>query len=250
VVGQLPHSGEWLQVADADNDGRPEICVATGYALHGAALHFFESDTPGADLRQTRILNEDGRYGNVRFILGDFRGDGRTDLIAWWCTDLAGGDAEMILYRLGRDGVASRSVVARGPAGELWPDDGQFTTGDLDGDGRDEVWFGTHAGHLWRYDPAHEPSPVRVVRFNKPLGPIAIGPDYYRRTRQRVYLGLDRSVLKLEGDEYRSGPPAPESTKEIARRLPTPPRPPRRPAAGTAGPPPRPIENACRPRVC
>ncbi|MFO0952974.1 MAG: hypothetical protein U0835_17840 [Isosphaeraceae bacterium] len=196
-VGQLPHSGEWIQTADADNDGRTDVVVATGYAFNGAAIHIFESKAAGAPLELRHKIEEDGRFGNVRFLVGDFRGTGAREVISWWCTDLAGGDAEMILYRLGPKGVVSREVVARGTASDLWSNDGQFVTGDTDRDGREEVWFGTLGGSVWKYDPSRASAPVRVARFQSGLGPLAIGPDLIHLDQPVLYVAADRSILRF-----------------------------------------------------
>src|SRR5262249_22831084 len=150
VVARLPHSGEWIQAADVDNDGHAEICVATGYAEGGAAILVYASDAPGATLRVEHRIDESGRFGNVRFLPGDLRGDGPQALGAWWCTDhLYGGDCEVIHYRLGPAGVLERRILGRDVAAKLWPDDGQATLADTDGDRRPEVWFCTKAGRLW-----------------------------------------------------------------------------------------------------
>ena len=41
-VGQLPASGEGSQTADVDNDGRPDLCLATGFVGGRAAIHVYE----------------------------------------------------------------------------------------------------------------------------------------------------------------------------------------------------------------
>ena len=204
VVGQLPTSGEWLEVADADNDGRDDVCVAGGFALNQAEILLYRSDAPGAPLRLEQRVSEDNRFGNVRFTVAALGSTGERDVLAWWCTDIAGGDAEVIRYRLGPDGIRERTVLAKGPAARLWSDDGQFTTGDLDGDGRAEVWFGTQGGQLWRYAPAVSPKLERVAIFKDSLGPIAIGPDFMvGKLRPALFLGWKTSIFRLD-----SPPPA------------------------------------------
>ncbi len=197
VVGTLPTSGEWLQIVDADNDGKQDICVATGYSPGHAAVILYASDEPGSMLRETRRLDEGGRFGNVRFLAGPLEKDGGQDLIAWWCTGNADGDAEVIVYRLGGEGIVRRTVVARGPASDLWADDDRFTFADLDDDGRKEVWFSTYSGKLWRFDPAHSNATELMASFQEGLGPVASGPDISGK-RQRLYLGWERQIFGFE----------------------------------------------------
>ena len=174
-VGQLATSGEWSQDADLDNDGRLDVCLATGYSENKAAIQAFVSPSRGADLVMQHEINEQWRFANVKFVIGDLRGDGTSDLVAWWCTDhLTGGDCEVIRYHLGPEGVRSRDVIAQGKAEILWPGDGQMALLDMDGNGQTEVWFAASSGNLWRYDPA-QPSAVQRVLQTSSLGPIAGG---------------------------------------------------------------------------
>jgi hypothetical protein len=202
VVARVPASGEWLQVADADNDGRPEVCVATGYAPGKAALLLYDSPAPGAELQLQQRIDEGGRFGNVRFQVAELGDASARTIVAWWCTGLADGDAEMISYRLGPEGVRSRTVLAQGPASDLWPDDGDFVAGDLDGDGRTELWFATGSSSLWRYAPestgatTSAATPTLVARFHEPIKALAFGPDIMTR-RARLYIGHGRSIAAL-----------------------------------------------------
>jgi hypothetical protein len=198
VAGQLPASGEMAISADADNDGRAELCVATGFAEGRAAIHFYTSDGPGSTLNLARAIDEGGRFGNVRFLVGDITGAGIQEVIAWWCALPDGGDCEVIRYRVNARGIQKREVIGRGNAGDLWPDDGQSIVFDLDGDGRPEVWFATRSGNLWRYDPARSARPARVLRFDPgpALGPIVRGPVLASR-RPSLLLGRGRFVLRL-----------------------------------------------------
>jgi hypothetical protein len=87
-------------------------------------------------------------------------------------------------------------VLYQGDACALWPKDGQMDLGDLDQDGRPEVWFAADAGNLWRYDPgSHEP-PVRVLQVEGKIGPIAcvvknpLCPPF-------LLLGYGRNLIRL-----------------------------------------------------
>ncbi|MFO0910477.1 MAG: hypothetical protein U0794_19390 [Isosphaeraceae bacterium] len=201
-VGQLPASGEWLEVGDVDNDHAQELLVATGYALKGAAIHVYQSPAAGSPLQLKRVIDEDRRFGNVRFKLIPSASNQESRLVAWWCTDLAGGDAEMIVYRLGPEGVRERQVVQTGTASELWPDDGRFDLGDVDGDGHDELWFATSQGVLWRFEPERAtesaPAPRRIATFREPITSLTLSLPVATYRRARVYIGCGHSVVSLE----------------------------------------------------
>ena len=200
VVGQLPASGEWSQSADADNDGRIDVCLATGFAPNKGAIQICASDESGSALRLIHRIDEGGRFGNVRFHVGDLRGDGSQDIIAWWSSDfLYGGDCEIIRYRLGPEGVRERVVIGRGDAGSLWPDDGQAAMLDMDRDGTPEVWFATHSGNLWRYDASGSTALRRVFHIEGGLGPI-VGGDVPNSPFPSLFLGWNKTVLRLELD--------------------------------------------------
>lgn len=197
-VGQLPASGEWLQVADADNDGRPEVCVATGYAANRAAIMIYASDSPGSQLRQVRRIDEGNRFGNVRFVVTRLDGEKR-EILAWWMTGPDSGNCELIRYRLGPGGVEKRAVIALAKSEALWADDGKFLADDLDSDGRPEVWYSTSDQSIWRYDPGRSVLPERVVQASEPLGPIASGPISRDMSDQRrLYIGSGPNVLVLD----------------------------------------------------
>ena len=196
-VGQLPSSGEWSQTADLDNDGRIDICLATGFAQRRAAIQAYSSPSRGADLVLSREINEQGRFANVKFLVGSLRGDGTNDLMAWWCTDhLSGGDCEVIRYHLGPEGVRARQVVARGKTDLLWPNDGQTALVDMDADGHPEVYFATDSGNLWQYTPDQAKPLARILKDSS-LGPIA-GGLVPGSSRPALILARGCEVLRLD----------------------------------------------------
>jgi hypothetical protein len=198
-VGQLPLSGEWLQSSDVDHDGQVELCVATGFAPGGAAIHVYAGDRPGTDLRLEQVLDEAGRFCNVRFLVGDTRGDGEVDLVAWWCEGLHGGDSEVVRYRLGPGCIRERTVLAQGTGELFWPKDGQMAVMDLDGNGHPEIWFANTAGGLWRFEASPTPAMVRIAQIKGAFGPIAAAPAT-PLTPPSLLVALDRSVLRLTKD--------------------------------------------------
>lgn len=196
-VGQLPASGEQTVTADVDNDGREELCLAVGFSLGKAAIHTYAVDSKCPELQLKTVINEQGRFGNVRFVIGDLSGDGTRDLVAWWCTDIAGGDAEVIRYHLGPEGVRRRTVLGKGAAADLFPTDGQMALMDMNRDGRPEVWSTTGSGNLWRYDPAQAPRLTRVLHFDGGLGPI-LGGSTAPKVPARLFVGQGRHVLQIQ----------------------------------------------------
>jgi hypothetical protein len=204
-VGQLPVSGEWIQSTDVDQDGQTELCVATGYAPGCAAIHIYAGDRPGADLRLEQVIDEAGRFCNVRFLVGDTRGDGTRDLVAWWCQQLNGGDSEVVRYRLGPGSVRERTVLAQGTGDLFWPKDNQMAVMDLDGNGHPEIWFANTAGGLWRFDASQSPPMARIAQIKGEFGPIAAAPPT-PLTPPALLVGLGRSVLRLVKDP---APPLP-----------------------------------------
>ena len=196
-VGQLPTSGEHAVAADADNDGQTDLCVASGYSLGGAAIRIYEIGPDGVEPQPRHLIDESERFGNVRFLVGDLATDGTRELVAWWISDLSGGDCEIVRYHLGADGLRNRTVIARGDGAMLWPLDGQMAQADIDDDGNPEVWFLTGSGNLWRYQPNESPPVTRVSFIGGSGGPLAASAPAAGE-RQCLYLGRDRSVLQVQ----------------------------------------------------
>jgi FG-GAP repeat len=210
-VGQLPVSGESVLTTDVDHDGQTEIVVATGFATDLSAIHIYAADRPGSDLRLERVIDEGRRFFNVRFLVGDTRGIGGRDLVAWWCQAEENGECEVIRYRLGPEGVRERTVLALGTKASLWPCDGQMALMDMDEDGHPELWFVNGTGTLWRHDESQSEPLVRIAQVEGRFGPIAAAPAT-SKTPPALLLGWGRSVLRLT-DETRQAPPGRTSSR-------------------------------------
>lgn len=250
-IGSLPGSGEGMLSADVDNDGNEDLILASGFRENEAQILVYVQRSVGADafdpcatsparlvaksfesssmdfesaamrnddvvdlgpnFDQTCRIDEGKRFANVRFLVGDTTGDGGNDLVAWWCTELAGGDCEVVRYHLLPDGVKGREVLARGPAGELWPIDNQMTIADLDLDRVPEVWFATGRGNLWCFDPSEKsrrgssqivPSaadayePVLIGQFADGIGPIAATAPF-ADNQPALYVGTRDLIIRL-----------------------------------------------------
>jgi hypothetical protein len=196
-VGRLPASGEQALAADADNDGQTDLCLATGYSLGKAAIHIYAIGSQGIEAQPRHVIDESGRFGNVRFLVGDLESDGTRDLVAWWCSDVSGGDCEMIRYRLGPDGLRQRTEIICGDADQLWPHDGQMALADIDQDGNIEAWFSTYTGNLWRYQPNQAPPATQLCAIVDKLGPL-VASALDNSKPACLYLGSGRSVLRVQ----------------------------------------------------
>jgi hypothetical protein len=161
----------------------------------------------GSRWRQWLTIDEGGRFGNVRFLLAP-EDEEAASLYAWWCTDLAGGDAEFVRYDLSCTGVCDRTVLAAGPADEWWPLETQIALADGDGDGVAEVWFGVKSGAVWRWQPqphAHRSSadqstptaPELVARFPGAIGALAVTRRPANQP-QAVYVSVDTDIHRIQ----------------------------------------------------
>jgi hypothetical protein len=197
-VGRLPASGEGTQAVDADSDGDTDLCLATGFQEGGAAIHVYDLSSDPSLTTPFRI-DEAGRFGNVKFLAGSLREGEPCELLTWWCEGRAGGYGEMIRYRLGRNGVEDRRVLAQDDSNQVWPIDGQMSLVDSDGDGCREAWFVTTSGRVWRYDATRGPRVTPICHIAGPMGPIA-GDTRFDAGGMRLYLGCGDLVLALEPD--------------------------------------------------
>jgi hypothetical protein len=206
VIGQLPASGEQTLGDDVDNDGKPDVCMAVGFAEGKASIHVFEADTTRGALPLKRVIDEDGKFSNVRFVVGPTREDGLKDLVAWWTTDhLQSGHIVMVRYRLDADGVASREVLAEGDE-RIWPVDGGAVVFDSNEDGRPEIWFGSVTGELWRLEPGQAAAPTLVAHFRSPLGPL-LARARTKHMSPCLFICHDRDVVRLQATGMRSPVP-------------------------------------------
>jgi hypothetical protein len=199
-VGQLPASGEGISTTDLDYDGQLDLCVATGFSAGRAALQVYSLTGQGMEPQPRHVVDESGRFFNVKFMVGELVSPGSMDVMAWWSTQPAGGECEVFRYRFGPDGLRQRELVARGLAASLWPIDGQMTLADMDRDGNVEAWFATVSGNLWRYDYARSPRLSCVAAVPCGIGPIAATPTALK-TGQKLYIGCANHVLELKRQE-------------------------------------------------
>ena len=107
-VGQLAASGESLRVEQVDNDGKDKVVVAVGYARHQAAIRIYDVKSRGEALALEREIDEQGRFGNVSFLIAESPVKHRREVIAWWTTGLLDGECEIVRYSLTANGSVQR----------------------------------------------------------------------------------------------------------------------------------------------
>jgi hypothetical protein len=219
LVDQLPASGEQAATGLLGYGISRRLIVALGYKKNSAAIRIYGRQKDPSRWTLEREIAEDGRFGNVRFLLFDPDNDGRKEIAAWWCTDLASGRAEMIVYSLERSGRMTRRLVATGDAEELWPSDNQAAYADSDGDGRREVWFATPQGDVrrWRCDEIANGSIgfadiETIAQLADGAGPLCVGPDPTQEGREVVYVGSNDRVIRISN----SSRPADFTTVRLA----------------------------------
>jgi len=204
VVRTLEASGEQAGAHDLDGDGIDEVIVATGYALGKATIDAYRPAPVGLEDEPILRIDEGGRFANVRFVVGPVGGQGRLALIAWWTSELIGGRAEVVRYRIEGGRVVHRQLIGEGPSGRLWSSDGQVALVDTDGRGGPEVWATGAEGYVWRFDPAKPDLGMKcILQIGASLGPITGFPAQSRRPAT-LYIGSGRDVIALEAGDPES----------------------------------------------
>jgi hypothetical protein len=194
VIGRLPASGEGADVTDVDNDGHPDLCLATGYSATRAAILVYSIGEESLAKEPKIVIDEDHRYGTVRFLAGPMVPDGSRELFAWWCTGLGEGQTEVVRYRLDNGRMISRESIAWSEDATMWPIDGQMAIADLNADGNGEVWFASSCGNVYRYAPAEQSNITLACSIAGGIGPITSGGI---KGRPCIYLSSGNRLLQL-----------------------------------------------------
>lgn len=153
------------EIADFDGDGTPEIAVATHdqgvVAIVGAGANGFTV---------TRLDHEANKFVH-EIEIGDLDGDGRKEVYATPSepNQLSGGEqhGEVVRYVPGTEN--SRTVVAdlgSRHAKEIW-------VGDVDGDGRDELYVAVEALTTGEGAAMQIAEPVEIRRYDHDTAPTA-----------------------------------------------------------------------------
>ncbi|WP_338525215.1 VCBS repeat-containing protein [Pseudomonas batumici] len=126
AMGQGTGAVKWL-VGDFNGDGKDEIVQAWG-----GDLTFIMYGSDGNGGLKTLWAGAMGQgTGAVKWLVGDFNGDGKDEIVQAW-----GGDLNFIMY--GSDGNGGIKTLWTGAMGQ-GTGAVQWLVGDFNGDGKDEI---------------------------------------------------------------------------------------------------------------
>ncbi|MFH8728062.1 glycoside hydrolase domain-containing protein [Streptomyces termitum] len=130
-----------LASGDFDGDGRDDVAAFYGYSDGRAALYTFKSTASGEFGSPLRSWNVPENYWwgeNVKLASGDFDGNGRDDVAAFY--GYSDGRAALYTFKSRTDGGFSDPVRSWNvPENYWWGENVKLTAGDYDGDGRADV---------------------------------------------------------------------------------------------------------------
>ncbi|MFC8424456.1 FG-GAP-like repeat-containing protein [Streptomyces sp. NPDC057236] len=125
---------------DFDGDGRDDLAALYGYASGTVKTMAFTAKPDGGFNEPVRGWESDGwNFSRATVHAGDFDGDGRDDLAAWY--DYADGHDAVIGFELGADGKFGnrREILNLTAAAGYNRDRMKIVTGDYNGDGHDDL---------------------------------------------------------------------------------------------------------------
>ncbi|MFF1507893.1 trypsin-like serine protease [Streptomyces sp. NPDC058326] len=156
-AGNWHHDNMKKASGDFNGDGRGDVAVFYGYADGSVKLWTFLGQANGTfatPVSSWSVAPGHWTFSRVRLHSGDFDGDGRDDLMAWY--DYADGHDSMFTFRSAANGTFAAPVVGwTAPAGSWTAANAKYATGDFNGDGRDDVAalykYGDTAVKLWMW---------------------------------------------------------------------------------------------------
>ncbi|MEV8225316.1 FG-GAP-like repeat-containing protein [Streptomyces sp. NPDC079167] len=124
---------------DYNGDGRDDLGVLYGYASGTVTTMVFTAKPGGGFNEPVRGWESTGwTFGRTSLHSGDFDGDGRDDLAAWY--DYSDGHDALISFELDADGrFGNRREILNIAAGSYSRSSMKIVTGDYNGDGRDDL---------------------------------------------------------------------------------------------------------------
>ncbi|WP_323182619.1 transglycosylase family protein [Streptomyces sp. NBC_00094] len=130
-----------LASGDFDGNGRDDVAAFYGYSDGAAALYTFASDASGLFGTPLRSWNVPENYWwgeNVKLASGDFDGNGRDDVGAFYGYE--DGRAALFTFKSRTDGGFADPVKSWNvPENYWWGKNVKLTAGDYDGNGRADV---------------------------------------------------------------------------------------------------------------
>ncbi|MEV0176681.1 FG-GAP-like repeat-containing protein [Streptomyces sp. NPDC050803] len=141
VAGNWTASNAKLLNGDFNGDGRADLAAAYGYADGTVGLWTWISTGDGVYATPFRSWQSgvgDWTFSRSTFVAGDFDGDGRDDIAAWY--DYSAGHDRLWTFKStkagGFDAPTSSLTIAEGS----WTaSNAKLVTGDYNGDGRDDL---------------------------------------------------------------------------------------------------------------
>ncbi|MFJ6820686.1 FG-GAP-like repeat-containing protein [Streptomyces niveus] len=168
-------SGSWNTAADKpaigdfNGDGRDDLAVFHTYADGSEKFWTFNTAPTGAFKNPVGSWTSTGwgDWERTTIHAGDFDGDGRDDIAAWY--DYVDGHDAVHVFRSGATGAfGSPDEAWNTPIGTMWRDHMKIVTGDYNGDGRDDL------GALYGYDTgevrAFTWTATAAGKLNNPVG--------------------------------------------------------------------------------
>ncbi|MFF5928970.1 glycoside hydrolase domain-containing protein [Streptomyces hydrogenans] len=130
-----------LASGDFDGNGRDDVAAFYGYSDGRAALYTFSSDASGGFGTPLRSWNVPENYWwgeNVKLASGDFDGNGRDDVAAFY--GYSDGRAALYTFKSRTDGGFADPVRSWNvPENYWWGENVKLTAADYDGNGRADV---------------------------------------------------------------------------------------------------------------
>lgn len=190
---------------DANGDGLADLAFSINDSFVPNARAFAAAGDPTQRLGKPQLLDAPDARHATAFAAGDYNGDGVDDLAI---TTPVGDSSRVCIWFGDRDKLLARGPCHTAPAGEA-AFGASLTSGDLEGDGVDELLATTNVGGV---------DGVSVVRVDRegavtaaPVGPAGIGvrlttiwPGRPGKARWAAVAADGSSIAVFEGTELRS----------------------------------------------